>query len=269
MTSKAHKIRVGLFTLIAAAMATFVLFVFGGLRLWGHRDHYRIVLSSSVMGLEEGAPVYVDGIKVGQVDDMAIARDDLRLVIVDIEVDRGAPVRRDTRAHLSLTGLTGLKAVELSGGTLAAPALPPGGTIAEGEAPLDKVQRAAQEIADHSKELVAKADKVMDNLSQWTDPARLAAIDDVLAQARVAAKNLAEASASMRTIGTPVQKVASDADALVVQLRTLVGANEGTLRAAMFDLRQATRSLKETAREVQQRPSRLLFSGAPKDRALP
>ncbi len=267
MTSKAQKVRVGAFTLIAAAMATFVLIVFGGLRLWGRRDHYRIVLSSSVMGLDEGAPVYLDGIKVGQVDDLAIAHDDLRKVVIDIELDRGAPVRTDTRAHLSLTGLTGLKAIELSGGTLAAPPLAPGGTIGEGGAPLDKVQRAAQVIADRSTELVEKADRVMDNLAQLTDPSRMVTIDETLAQLKLAATNLAAASASWRN--APVTRLTGDADALVAQVRALVTANEGAVRAAVFDLREASRSLKETAREVRQRPSRLLFSGAPKDRALP
>jgi phospholipid/cholesterol/gamma-HCH transport system substrate-binding protein len=262
MSSKGQRLRVGAFTVVIAALVTFVLIVFGGLRFWEKRDHYRIVFSTSVMGLEQGAPVYLDGIRVGRVDDLAISGDDLRKVVVAIELHPGTPVRTNTQAHLSMTGLTGLKAIELSGGTFDAAAVPVGGTIAEGEAQLDKVEKAAQVIADRATVLVAKADHVMDNLTQITDPKRFAALDDVLAQAKITTANLAAASASVRG-------VTSHSDDLVAQLRALVTANEGALRAAVFDLRQASRSLKETAREVQQKPSRLLFSNAPRDRELP
>jgi hypothetical protein len=59
---------------------------------------------------------------------------------------------------------------------------------------------------------------------------------------------------------------ASDA---VTTLKKLMTANEGPLRAAVFDLRDASRSFKELAREVRQKPSRLLFSTAPSERKLP
>ena len=58
-----------------------------------------------------------------------------------------------------------------------------------------------------------------------------------------------------------------------LRLRTskgLVHDNEGIVHAAVVDLRQASRSFKELAREVRQRPSRLLFFGGSQgDRKLP
>ena len=52
-------------------------------------------------------------------------------------------------------------------------------------------------------------------------------------------------------------------------MKQLITANEGPLRAAVFDLRQASRSFKELARDVREQPSRLLFSDAPGERKLP
>ena len=52
-------------------------------------------------------------------------------------------------------------------------------------------------------------------------------------------------------------------------LRGVVRDNGAYLRSSMFDLRQASRSFKELAREVRQRPSRLLFSNSPGERKLP
>ena len=52
-------------------------------------------------------------------------------------------------------------------------------------------------------------------------------------------------------------------------MKGLVHNNEGQLRSAVFDLRQASRSFKELAREVRQRPSRLFFGDSQRERKLP
>jgi hypothetical protein len=55
----------------------------------------------------------------------------------------------------------------------------------------------------------------------------------------------------------------------VSSFKKLLVSNEGPLRAAVFDLREASRSFKELARDVRQKPSRLLYSNAPDERKLP
>ena len=52
-------------------------------------------------------------------------------------------------------------------------------------------------------------------------------------------------------------------------VRGLVAENRAPLAAAIADLRQASRSFKELAREVREQPSRLLMSSARPDRRLP
>jgi methyl-accepting chemotaxis protein len=181
---------------------------------------------------------------------------------------------------MQMSGLTGLKVIELAGGTYAAPALPDGGTILEGEGTLDRLQRQAESVAEQSTELLKRANHIVDNLVQLTDPQRFAVFDDVVERARVTAGNLAAASASMRAmiednrvvlreaVGS-VRDTAAGAGEVVAQVKSLVQANSGPVRAAVFDLRQASRSLKELARELRQSPSRLLFSRAPDERKLP
>src|SRR3954462_12709596 len=113
MPNKAQKIRVGVFAAAALSLAAFVVIVFGGLRFWEHQDHYRIVFDDSVIGLEVGAEVYVNGIKVGAVTDIAIAPEDIRKVAVQIEIKHGTPIHADTRAMLQYAGITGLKELDL------------------------------------------------------------------------------------------------------------------------------------------------------------
>src|SRR5262249_5296947 len=108
-------------------------------------------------------------------------------------------------------------------------------------------------------EIVASAQRVIDHLGEATDPEALRAIVD---NARRGTANLAEAS--RRVAG-----LVDNANALVVDLRSIVHGNESAVQATTTDLRQASRSFKELARELREHPSRLLFSRSEPDRKLP
>src|ERR1041385_6451422 len=187
MTEKRKHLRVGLFAVVATGLVAAVLIVFGGIKFWHHQDHYVVEFDHSVIGLNEGAQVDLDPVEV-----------DLRRVRVDVALDAGTPVRADTRASLDLAGITGLKVIDLKGGSLAAAALPPGSTILGGESMLEKLERRAEQLADQTgklmqrhDEIVAGANRVMANLTEVTDPEALRAIID---SARRGTADLADAS---------------------------------------------------------------------------
>lgn len=295
MANKLQKIRVGVFTAITAALVTVVIVVFGGMRFWEDRPSYYIVFDGSVMGLEHGAQVYMNGIRVGSVQEIAPAPDDLRKVRVTIEVSQKAQVRRDTEATLQFAGITGLKVIDLRNGTLGAQPLPSGSTIAVGQTILDKFEDQAKTLVAQSTELMTRANLIVKNLEEITRPGQFEGVAEIVKQAKVTTDNLAAMSGSLnamvgenraalrQTIASvdataksatamlegKVAVVVAGAGDFVGQLRGLVTGNETQLRSAVFDLRQAARSFKELAREVRQRPSRLLFSSAPSERELP
>ena len=299
MTDRRKQLRVGIFALATASLVALVLIVFGGMRFWKHYDHYTVELDDSVMGLQEGAQVFMNGIKVGTVDDIQLAPDDLRRVRIEVEVERGTPVHADTHAFLSMAGITGLKVIDLKGGSLTAPLVAPGGAIAAGEGTLDKLEKKAEMLADETDHLMKRANEIVDganrvmaNLTAATDPKTLQAI---LASTHAAATNLADASrgikamveenrASMKEsldsvatvaksastlMTTQVAGFVGNANDLVSDLRGVIHSNETTLQSAMADIRQASRSFKDLAREVREKPSRLLFSAAAPERKLP
>jgi phospholipid/cholesterol/gamma-HCH transport system substrate-binding protein len=293
-SARNRRIKVALFGVGAALLVGLVLIVFGGMRFWRDKATYRIVVPDSVWGLERGAAVLHNGIRVGTVERMATAGDDLGKVVVAIEIDAATPVRTDTEAVLRYVGITGLKVVDLRGGSLAAQELPRGGTIRLGETMLDEGARRALEVMRQSDELVARAvtvlertEEVMTNLVEVTDPESLAAIDAVLANARATSANLARTSetldaiveenrvalrssiASIEDASRGVVQVVGSIDAIVADVAGVVSTNETQLQSAVNDIRQATRSFRDLARDLKARPSRLLFSKAAKDRKLP
>jgi phospholipid/cholesterol/gamma-HCH transport system substrate-binding protein len=292
MSSKVQKIKAGMFVAITGGLLAVVLIVFGGMRFWEKRHHFTILCEDTVYGLEPGAHVFLNGIKVGRVDGVQLLPTDLSKVEVSISVKDDAPIHTDTVAMLAYAGITGLKVIDLRGASATTPLLPEGGVIKTGKSGLDKIQEKAQEIADQSTQLMERAKAILDNLAALSDPAKFQPIVD---KSRAMVDNLASASADLKgliaenrialreTIGAAKGAVTStqaiidsqvtglvgSARELMGDLATLVHGSEGPIRSALFDLRQASRNFKELSRDVRQKPSRLLFSSAPGERKLP
>jgi phospholipid/cholesterol/gamma-HCH transport system substrate-binding protein len=77
---------------------------------------YRIHFPDSVSGLTVGDPVKFRGVDVGTVKTMIIDPDNTRLIRVDVRLRKETPVKTDTRASLTLKGITGVVFIELNGG---------------------------------------------------------------------------------------------------------------------------------------------------------
>jgi len=275
MTTKQQKIRIGLFAVVASVLAAVVLVVFAGIHFWKHEDRYYVVFERTVLGLGKGADVHLNGIRVGKVAEIKIPRDDPSRVRVAIDVEKGTPIRLDTKAVLQMAGITGVKVIDLTGGSAQSPAMPIGGTIATGEGIFDKLERQANALLDESTQLVEKANRIMDragnvvaNLDQATDPKQLG---DIVAHTRATARNLQQASASLRGLvdenrGGLKSSIAS-IEVAAKRAADLVDTDQ--VKSAVADLRQASRNFKELTREVRAKPSRLLFSDPLPDRKLP
>ena len=116
METRARHVLIGLFTLIAAALA--VLFALWLGRSDRSRDFhlYDIAFEEAVSGLSRGSTVEFNGIRVGDVVDLRLDPDNPRNVFARVRVERNAPVRTDTQAMLMPVGITGTSLIRLSSG---------------------------------------------------------------------------------------------------------------------------------------------------------
>lgn len=122
METDRHYFFEGLFIIVLCVAAAIVAVWLGSP---GHRDDvtYRIRFPDSVSGLAAGDSVKYRGIDVGTVKSMGIDPDDSRLVLVDVRLRKETPVKTDTRASLTMKGITGVVFIELNGGDPAAKTL--------------------------------------------------------------------------------------------------------------------------------------------------
>lgn len=127
MESKVNYTAVGLFVIVLAA-------ALAGMAWWlavgGHRQAtapYLIYATDNVNGLRTDSSVLYRGVAVGKVQSIGIDPENATLIRIAVQIDRDVPVRADTVAQLSPLGVTGLSAVNLSGGASPEPLRPPAG----------------------------------------------------------------------------------------------------------------------------------------------
>jgi len=142
------------FLIISGSLLIVLLAIITGVRIFEKRDFYRVRYRDvSVSGLEVGAQVKYHGVRVGRVEKIYIAPEEVETVVVELALERGTPIKTDVEAIISSLSLTGIKLIELKGGTTEAELLQPGSEIPAGASPLQMITGKA-EIVSEKLELV-------------------------------------------------------------------------------------------------------------------
>ena len=173
METDRHYFIEGLFILgVSMAAAVFSVWLVSS----GHRDdvHYRIRFAESVSGLALGEPVRFNGVEVGSVKTIKLDAADQHLVLVDVNLRNGTPVKTDTKASLKLKGITGVVYIELNGG--GANALPLLAATPEDEipeipserSPLSAFLEQLPAIVEKFSSLESQTKKVMTDVGEVT-----------------------------------------------------------------------------------------------------
>lgn len=193
METKVNYTVVGLFVIVlGAALVGAVLWLAAGLQGKVY-DRYVVYTSESVSGLNPEGAVKYKGVEVGQVAVMEIDPDNPNQVKLTLEVERGTPIREDTRAVLAIQGITGLVYVELTGGSRTAAPLP----AAQGDS-LPEIRSGPS--------LVARLDQTFSSLA--TEFGGLSARLDTL----LSDQNLTALSGTLTNLNTITGAVAGRAD---------------------------------------------------------
>lgn len=157
MLKKEQKFRLRIFLLISLLILVFILALFVYPGLVEEKDRYFINFRKmSVSGLEEGSTVKYQGVDIGSVASIKVNRNDLSSILVSVEIEKGFPVKKDMRARLSYTGITGLKFIELSGGENKSQNLEP-----HGEIPTEKG------LGEKAEDIVSNIDSAVKGINEF------------------------------------------------------------------------------------------------------
>lgn len=181
MEPRANHVLIGAFTLAGA-----VLLVLGALwsARWAGEDAWQEIevhFTQPVSGLSEGSAVQYNGIGMGSVRDLRLSPDDPGRVIAVIRLDSQAPLREDTEARLSVSGLTGVSTIQLRGGSRESPPLEP--EAGRERAVIIAEESGLQRLIETSEDIASTASKVMlrllDYLSEENAERVAATLDNI------------------------------------------------------------------------------------------
>lgn len=207
MITKSQKIRLGVFITIGSILLLIFVGFVAGSKLLERRDIYYIEFEdTSVTGLQVGGAVQYHGIRIGRVDAIKINPEDVSQVIVTVSVDAGTPIKEDVEATLILVGITGVKAVELRGGTNEAELRQPKDFIPTGTTAFDSITGKAESI-------VEKIELVAQNIANLTNEQNQQNIAKILEETSLilhdTRTNLSDTMHSLNVIAANVADIAS------------------------------------------------------------
>jgi len=301
--TRSDVIKVGIFVLVAGTMLGSGLLWIAGSRFFRPVDTYTVVFEQSVSGLNAGANVEYQGVVVGRVRDIHLTRSIPPKVAVIVDTEPGTPIRTDTVAALLGSFVTGIKFIQLQGGSAAAPPLRRGGTIRGDVTSLEQFRDRAAEIADRAivilrnfeenvfteangrklQEFIDNLGNIASRLNRTMEAFRTEEtgkdIADLVDQVAALARNLNAVITdfygrrdrlfgSLESTLRHVDEAVTDTRDLVRGTQSQVTGAGGSLGGLVTDLKAATDRLQETIDVIRSDPSILLWGRSVPEREL-
>ncbi|MCI0405087.1 MAG: MlaD family protein [candidate division Zixibacteria bacterium] len=273
-------LKLGIVAIIAIGLLLWASLMGGGSSLLRPKNTVKTWFPS-LSGLVVGSPVWINGVEVGQVSEIAL---DKLVAEGKIEISMGINrkywnlLRQDSKARLGTVGLLGDKYVEIIAGTSASPELKSGDFIL-GERPVDLASTLSS-----TPELLKNADRLLVRLTAIADQidagrgsiGKLFRDDRFYVESRDAMARIKELSgnlnATQKKVGDRLASLAANLDSLASAMKgtavkmdtffTRVEKGEGSLGLLSGDdklYREAQQTLNEMKRllaDIQKNPKK-------------
>ncbi|WP_415754232.1 MlaD family protein [Pseudomonas leptonychotis] len=246
MEPRAHHVLIGLFTvLMVAAALGFALWLSKASSDQELRD-FDVIFNEAVSGLSQGSAVQYSGIKVGDVISLRLDPEDPRKVRAHIRVSATTPIKQDTRARLSITGITGAALIQLHGGTPDSPILESQGDqraeIIADRSPLSRLMANGEDLVISVTRLLNRANKLFSRANIGRISRTLENIEQTSASVADQRDELRQALQQMSTASQEAADLMRNANQLL----------SGQGREAMDSAQRLMASLERSSNTVEQ-----------------
>jgi len=251
--SRAQRIRLGVFLVVGLVLLVIFAAIPFGLRLKNTTHTYIAYFEGeSLSGLEQGATVKFSGVPIGNVEKISYLPNDLKRVRVEIKIQSDFPMKVDMVATTGAMGITGLKYVEITGGTNEAETLKPGAEIKT------KVSMFSS-ITGKAEAIVAKVELLLNHLNQISNPDSLKGIKKIIDNVAIITKDVqgfvkdvppefSKITGSTHTLITRIDSIAMDVKGITAGVNTSLKADQLGHTFAQID--SAAMALREVAENV-------------------
>lgn len=168
MDTKINFIRIGIFVIVLFCSMLIFIFWLGKYGFEKKRfNTYTVYFTESVSGLNIESPVKYKGLEVGVVENIKINEQNSEEIEINIKISKETPIKQDNFAILGTLGLTGLKYVELKGGSKESPLLKPnnnGKKIIESRTSIfETLENSTEDITRELELLLIQSEKLLSN----------------------------------------------------------------------------------------------------------
>lgn len=286
MENKSHALLAGLFTILLGVAVAVSLLWLGGKK--EQTREYLVVTTQNVSGLNPQAQVRYRGIRVGKVREIRLDPDNVRNILILIDVNASVPVTRGTVAKLAYQGITGLAHVLLEdAGKNTEPLLPSDDgdppKIAMGQSLFDELGEAGAGTLKQAQSFFANASDTLNEQNRKTLSNLLVNLEQntvqlnkLLSDTRVqnigsAIERVDKAADKAEIFFTQTKTLIPKVDKLVGNVESLVGTNnsEGAMatlaqvNALTGELSATSQQLSRTLRLFEQAPESVIFGPPP------
>ncbi len=257
MDSKRENALVGLFTLVAAAILVFIVFLLSG--TFGQGNVLYRAYFKNAGGLAPGSEVrYAGGPPIGRVRKVASDPSNATRMEIDFDVEPGVPVKTNSVAEITSNSPLGDNYLGIRPGSLNAPRAPNGAT-------LDSVEYTSlADVAGMIAQLEPNANTLIGNLNDRvvTLKITLDRVNDLLndenrknmagtmdqlhgmlaenrAQIHSTLSNINASSAKLEPLIDNFNKTAARANDTLAHVDSMIGEDRPDLKKALADLRQS------------------------------
>lgn len=297
MENKAHALAAGIFVVLLTALVL-------ALAAWltrdtGVRERYQITTRDTVTGLQPQAAVRFRGVDVGKVAAVGFDPQAVGNVLIELEIDRDAPLTRSTYATLSYQGVTGLAFIQLGDDGTSEVRLEPNdaappriplrpGMLAKleerGEVILQRVEEVAgrvnQLLGDDNQRRLAQA---LENISRTAEATNKLVtrfdatverrLDPALAEATTALQAVRSSAAAVERTADefartaqvlnapdgPVQQLTAGARSLTQASETFSSGTLPHIQRMTDEASRTLRDLRRTANNLTENPQSLVY----------
>jgi phospholipid/cholesterol/gamma-HCH transport system substrate-binding protein len=293
MENKAHALIAGAFVLLVSTLLAL-------LALWltrddTQRDLYEMSTSETISGLQPQAAVRFRGVPVGKVEVIGFDTKQKGNVLIQVSIDRSAPVSTSTYATVASQGVTGLGFIQLDDEGEAGVRLvpndedPPRIPLKPGL--IDKLLKQSEVIFNQAEQAGISLNKVLSDENQQAVSAAVKQLSEAASSLNRVAKGLEptvallpalsrETSATLRSVqvasdevagtarrlnapGGPLEKLAQGGAALAAGVETFSAATLPKLGEVADETARAMRQLRRTVSAVDDNPQSLIFGNGP------
>ena len=187
-------------------------------------DIYDVLFTGPVNGLSQGGEVHFNGIKVGEIVQIALDKDDPKNVVARVRVTSDVPIRADSLASIEPQGITGVSFIQITPGSTTRPmmkTMPHPGKypiLHSQQSAISNLLQGGGTVLVSVQEALHRVNEVLsdDNIKKISDT--LDNINAITAEARKRKQLFADADTALKSIDTTagsIQRLSDNANGLL------------------------------------------------------